>query len=152
MNIDKFIIVAKDILMKNKKADGFEFRDLWSKVGKELKLSTEESQKLIGQFYNELLENANFVLLENKNWTHRDLITYEKYNELSKSLFSAVTDDVNEEEYIKHMSKNEIKELNKSLEKENSDDDSIESRGLPTEELNIDELLDDESDDLDGDK
>lgn len=144
MNIGKFIIIAEQVLMKVKNPNGLSFNELWTKVTSELKLSATEAQETIGQFYNELLENASFVLLENKNWTHRDLITFDQYDELSKSLFSTVSDDVKEDEFLKHMSKNEMKEYNKEVNKAKGIE-TPPTKALPTEELSLSEL-DDEMD------
>lgn len=123
---NKLINSAIEILGENKKKS-MSFEVLWKEIIKKLKISNNDSNSLVGDFYSDLLQNINFVLLENREWSLRNKVPFIELEELSKSLFALnKNEEIKEEDYLLYMSKDEISE-------------SKNGRNLKTSNLKLDD-------------
>ncbi len=144
--IDKLTIAAKETIRNNKKGSGIEFTDLWKNVAKKCNLKPDS--ETISDFYQELIENQDFVKIDNKRWTLRELISCDEFNKISKSLFTSSLDDVEEEGSKEFMSEYEKIEAKHKF--RNSDTSSLEVDEYEVEQLNDEDF--DEEEDNDDDK
>ncbi len=104
--MDKLLETAKEVI-KSKKNNEIELSELWELVSKKCNLKIDDD--LISDFYQEMIENNEFIKTPNNKWTLRELISHEQYNSISKALFNSNIDEV-EENFKEFMSESEIKE------------------------------------------
>lgn len=140
--IEKLLENAKEII-KTKK-NGIEMSELWKMVSKKLGLSIDDD--LISDFYQEMIENNDFIKLDNNKWILREMLSHEQYQNISKSLFNNGLDD-EEENFKEFMSETEIKEhkngyRNIDTSQLEMDDDEKQDE----EQTNFEDTIDDEGD------
>ncbi|AAC71238.1 DNA-directed RNA polymerase subunit delta [Mycoplasmoides genitalium] len=88
---------AKVIAEKQFKANPFSFETIWKEVVKHFKISKQDEPSLIGRFYQDFLEDPNFVYLGDRKWKLRDFMKFDEWNKISQSMF--VTKEIFEEGY-----------------------------------------------------
>lgn len=141
--IDKLLEAAKEII-KTKK-NGIEFSELWKLITKKLGLGVDDD--LLSDFYQEMIENNDFVKLDNNKWLLRDAMTHEQYSNISKTLFNNGLDE-EEENFKEFMSESEIKEHKNGY--RNVDTSQLEmeddEKSEDEEQTNFEENLEDEGD------
>lgn len=102
------LATAKDVL-KNK---NMKFTNLWLEVCKKNKLSSSESNSLMADFYQSLLEsNLFFHDSKTSEWGLRDNITFDTYQKMNDTFIANANDDIKESDYRNDMSLIEIDEL-----------------------------------------
>ncbi len=140
--IEKLLENAKEIIKT--KENGIEMSELWKMVSKKLGLSIDDD--LISDFYQEMIENNDFIKLDNNKWILREMLSHEQYQNISKSLFNNGLDD-EEENFKEFMSETEIKEhkngyRNIDTSQLEMDDDEKQDE----EQTNFEDTIDDEGD------
>lgn len=118
-NRTKLLEVAYKYLEKQKKCS---FNDIWKYVKKELNISSEQEEKVVGNLYTGMILDPHFVLKSDKLWYPRSQVTLE---EIKSQVTAIVQDDDSDEEFdlSEEMSDDDTSVLDD--EEADDDDDSI---------------------------
>lgn len=119
-NRTKLLEIAYKYLEKRKKAS---FSDIWKHVKKELSISSEHEEKVIGNLYTGMILDTHFFLKNDKLWYPRSQVSLDEI----KSQVTSIVQDQDEEfdlsEDITEATENFVEE--EETEDEDEDDDSI---------------------------
>lgn len=114
-NRTKLLEIAYKYLEKHKKGS---FSDIWKHVKKELNISPEKEEKVIGNLYTGMILDTHFFLKSDKLWYPRSQVTLEEI----KSQVNSIAQDSDEEFDLSETTLDETE----NLDDEDSDDDDDE--------------------------
>ncbi len=141
-NYDNLLMVAKDILQKK----NLKFINLWTEVCKQAKLSADEKENLMADFYQSVLEsNLFFFDSKTSEWGLREKITFDSYQKMNDTFIANASDDVKESDYRSDMSDIEIDELengsrnDKTSRLDLADDEEDDANINPDDDVEIDD-------------
>lgn len=91
---------------------------------KHFKISKQDEPNLISRFYQDFLEDPNFVYLGERNWKLRDFMKFDEWNKISQAMF--VTKEIFEEGYedLSNKKKENEEEVNDFIMGNDGDDNS----------------------------
>lgn len=115
---------AKEIAETQFKAEPFSFDAIWKEVVKHFKISKQDEPNLISRFYQDFLEDPNFVYLGERNWKLRDFMKFDEWNKISQAMF--VAKEIFEEGYedLSNKKKENEEEVNDFIMGNDGDDNS----------------------------
>lgn len=119
-NRTKLLEIAYKYLEKRKKAS---FADIWKHVKKELNISSEHEEKVIGNLYTGMILDTNFFLKSDKLWYPRSQVSLEEIKTQVTSIVQDQDEEFDLSEDITDVTESFVEEEEET--EEEDDDDSI---------------------------
>lgn len=140
--MNNLLLIAKEVIEKHhKKNMAVDFKELWKKTAANAKIKNPNNDDLISEFYIAILEDPNFIKINDNEWTLKKFHTFSEVEKMSSPIYATEEFEVNEGNYEEFMSKYEISEL------------KHKGRNSETAAMELDEIenVDDDENMLEGD-
>lgn len=143
--MEKEIALARTIILSLKtKQKVISFTQLCKNVCSKLKMKPEAFEEIVTDFYIALLEDPDFIKLNNNDWTLKEFYNFDEVQKIISPVYVTEEFEINEDEYKEYLSSQEIKELNSKKIRESS---ALDLREMyAPKDTNPTKLLDDEDD------